>query len=98
MLCRYRAPELLLGDRHYTPSLDIWSFGCIAAEMMTGRPLFLGDSEVDTLFKIFRMLGTPVEPNGDNDPSKCTKPTYEVSIWKGVSRLRYYQVMRILVV
>eukprot|EP01068_Selenidium_serpulae_P002768 Selendium_serpulae@DN2660_c0_g1_i1.p1 len=57
----YRAPELLLGDKCYGASVDIWSVGCIMAELVGGRPLFPGDSEVDTLFKIFRILGTPNE-------------------------------------
>jgi len=57
----YRAPELLLGARMYEASVDIWSVGCIAFEIATGRPLFPGDSEIGTLFKIFKLLGTPTE-------------------------------------
>lgn len=57
----YRGPELLLGQRNYGPSLDIWSMACIIAEMAVGRPLFAGDSEIDTMFRIFRLLGTPSE-------------------------------------
>ena len=59
----YRAPEVLLGDMHYGPALDVWSLGCIFAEMATKRVLFPGDSEIDELFKIFRLLGTPDERN-----------------------------------
>ncbi|EZG56503.1 cyclin-dependent protein kinase-like serine/threonine kinase family catalytic domain protein [Gregarina niphandrodes] len=55
----YRPPEVLLGDCRYDRSVDLWSCGCIIAEMLTGRPLFPGDSEIDTLFKIFLALGTP---------------------------------------
>ena len=43
----YRAPELLLGSTEYSTPIDIWSIGCIFAEMVTKRPLFTGDSEVD---------------------------------------------------
>lgn len=57
----YRAPEILLGQVRYGPTMDIWSLGCIVAEMATGDALFPGDSEIDTIFKIFRMLGTPSE-------------------------------------
>jgi len=57
----YRAPEILLGTRHYSTSVDIWSIGCILAEMATGNPLLSGDSEIDQLFRTFRLLGTPNE-------------------------------------
>jgi len=57
----YRAPEILLGSKFYSCSVDTWSLGCIAAEMLTRRPLFPGDSEIDQLFRIFRSLGTPTE-------------------------------------
>lgn len=57
----YRAPEILLGQVKYSPSMDVWSLGCIVAEMATGQALFPGDSEIDTIFKIFRILGTPTE-------------------------------------
>ncbi|KAL5370242.1 cyclin dependent kinase A-like protein [Cryptosporidium parvum] len=55
----YRAPELLLGNKNYSSSIDIWSVGCIFIELLIGRPIFSGDSEVSTLFKIFKTLGTP---------------------------------------
>lgn len=57
----YRAPEILLGCKTYALPVDLWSVGTILAEMATKRPLFPGDSEVDELFKIFRILGTPTE-------------------------------------
>ncbi|KAE9610678.1 putative cyclin-dependent kinase CMGC-CDK-Pl family [Lupinus albus] len=57
----YRAPEILLGSRHYSTPVDVWSVGCIFAEMINQRPLFPGDSEIDELFKIFRIMGTPNE-------------------------------------
>jgi serine/threonine protein kinase len=56
----YRAPEILLGAKHYCPAVDLWSLGAIFAEM-SSKPLFPGDSEIDQLFKIFRILGTPNE-------------------------------------
>ncbi|KAG8177058.1 hypothetical protein JTE90_024945 [Oedothorax gibbosus] len=57
----YRAPEILLGVKEYSTPVDIWSLGCIFAEMLTRRPLFPGDSEIDQLFRVFRTLGTPDE-------------------------------------
>ena len=48
----YRAPEILMGARFYHTPVDMWSLGCIMAELINGRPLFMGDSEVpesDTL-------------------------------------------------
>lgn len=59
----YRAPEILLGAVEYSTPIDIWSIGCIFAEMVTKQPLFAGDSEIDQLYRIFRVLGTPNESN-----------------------------------
>jgi len=55
----YRPPDVLMGSKHYNTSVDMWSVGCIFAEMLTGRPLFPGTSEKDQLLKIFQLLGTP---------------------------------------
>lgn len=57
----YRPPEILLGDNEYGAPCDLWSIGCIMAEMHNRRALFCGDSEIDQLHKIFRTLGTPNE-------------------------------------
>lgn len=57
----YRAPDVLLGSRTYNTSIDIWSAGCIMAEMYTGRPLFPGTTNEDQLVRIFRIMGTPSE-------------------------------------
>ena len=57
----YRAPDVLLGSRSYDTSIDIWSAGCIMAEMFTGRPLFPGQQNEDQLVRIFRFMGTPSE-------------------------------------
>jgi len=57
----YRAPEVLLGSPKYSCPIDIWSLGTIFAEMCNRRPLFQGDSEIDQLFRIFRVLRTPTE-------------------------------------
>jgi len=70
----YRAPEILLGAKHYSTPVDIWSIGCIFCEMINQRPLFPGDSEIDELFKIFQKLGTPTE---DTWPGVTTLPDYK---------------------
>ncbi|KAI8980431.1 protein serine/threonine kinase [Pilobolus umbonatus] len=57
----YRAPDVLMGSRQYSTSIDLWSAGCIFAEMASGRPLFPGNSISDQLQKIFKVLGTPTE-------------------------------------
>ncbi|BFZ60718.1 negative regulator of the PHO system [Saitoella coloradoensis] len=57
----YRAPDVLLGSRNYSTSIDLWSCGCIMAEMYMGRPLFPGTTNEDQLLKIFRVMGTPTE-------------------------------------
>ncbi|ODV94221.1 hypothetical protein PACTADRAFT_45117 [Pachysolen tannophilus NRRL Y-2460] len=66
----YRAPELLLGARHYTPAIDLWSIGCILAELLSLRPMFKGEeAKIDNkkqvpfqenqMLKILEILGTP---------------------------------------
>ncbi|KAJ5222782.1 Sirtuin family [Penicillium citrinum] len=75
----YRAPDVLLGSRTYNTSIDIWSAGCIMAEMYTGRPLFPGTTNEDQLLKIFRLMGTPSErswPGISQLPEY--KPTFHV--------------------
>ncbi|KAL0801177.1 hypothetical protein Bca101_056353 [Brassica carinata] len=57
----YRAPELLLGAKQYSTAIDMWSLGCIMAELLAKAPLFNGKTEFDQLDKIFRILGTPTE-------------------------------------
>ena len=56
----YRAPEVLLGST-YSSSVDIWSCGCIFAELLTQKPLFPGQNESDQLAQIFAVIGTPAE-------------------------------------
>lgn len=57
----YRAPELMLGAVEYTPAIDVWSIGCVVAELLLGKPLFPGDTSVDQLVKIIQVLGTPTK-------------------------------------
>ena len=57
----YRAPEILLGMTRYSLPIDLWSVGCIFAELCQGTPLWEGDCEIDQIFQIFQSLGTPHE-------------------------------------
>merc|ERR1711934_425921 len=79
----YRAPEILLGGKHYSVGVDIWSIGCIFAELVTKQPLFPGDSEIDELYRIFRVCGTPNETNW---PSVSKLPDWKPTFpqWKRV--------------
>jgi cyclin-dependent kinase len=79
----YRCPEILLGQKQYSLGVDLWSTGCIFAEMAQRRPLFMGDSEIDQIFKIFKVLGTPHEQNW---PEALKLPDFKATFpkWKGI--------------
>ncbi|KAJ6838139.1 putative serine/threonine-protein kinase [Iris pallida] len=55
----YRAPELLLGATYYGVGVDLWSAGCILAELLAGKPIMPGRTEVEQLHKIFKLCGSP---------------------------------------
>jgi serine/threonine protein kinase len=55
----YRAPELIFGATDYTTAIDVWSTGCVIAELVLGTPIFPGDSAVDQIVEIIKILGTP---------------------------------------
>jgi len=57
----YRAPELIFGNPNYTTQIDVWSVGCVIAELMLGQPIFPGESGVDQLVEIIKVLGTPTK-------------------------------------
>ncbi|CAL9135128.1 unnamed protein product [Musa textilis] len=67
----YRAPELIFGATEYTTSIDIWSAGCVLAELLLGQPLFPGDSAVNQLVEIIKVLGTPTR-----EEIRCMNPGY----------------------
>ncbi|CAI5490174.1 unnamed protein product [Closterium sp. Naga37s-1] len=67
----YRAPELIFGATEYTTAIDIWSAGCVMAELLLGQPLFPGESGVDQLVEIIKVLGTPTR-----EEIKCMNPNY----------------------
>lgn len=55
----YRAPELIFGATDYTSNIDVWSAGCVLAELLLGQPIFPGDSGVDQLVEIIKVILTP---------------------------------------
>ncbi|CRG95819.1 mitogen-activated protein kinase 1, putative [Plasmodium gallinaceum] len=55
----YRAPEILLGSTNYTEGVDMWSLGCIMGELLSGKPLFRGNSTMNQLEKIIEIIGKP---------------------------------------
>lgn len=57
----YRAPELIFGATDYNNQIDMWSAGCVIAEMINSEPLFIGESAVDQLVEIIKVLGTPTK-------------------------------------
>lgn len=70
----YRPPDILMGSKTYSTQIDMWSVGCIFAEMVSGNPLFNGEDENDQLDKIFRIKGTP---DPEKWPGMKDLPLYE---------------------
>jgi len=68
----YRAPELIFGSTDYSTSIDVWSSGCVFAELLIGSPIFPGSSGVDQLVEIVKILGTPTK-----DELKSMNPNYQ---------------------
>ncbi|KAL4894396.1 mitogen-activated protein kinase HOG1 [Aspergillus ambiguus] len=66
----YRAPEVMLTWQRYGPEVDIWSTGCIIAEMLTGQPLLPGTDHIDQFYRIIDLLGSPPD---DVIEKICTK-------------------------
>ncbi|KAF9244861.1 kinase-like domain-containing protein [Melanogaster broomeanus] len=90
----YRAPELLMGAKHYNKAIDCWAVGCVFAELASLRPIFKGEEakldskknvpfQRDQLLKIFEVLGTPDEKDW---PGVCDMPEYQ-----NMKRLDPYQ-------
>lgn len=77
----YRPPDVLMGNQSYTFTIDIWSIGCIFAEMVNNKPLFMGKNDEDQLKKIFRVMGSPNldEWEEAGDLPDFTKYKYSIS-------------------
>jgi len=68
----YRAPELIFGASDYTVAIDVWSYGCVLAELLLGTPIFPGPTAVDQLIEIVRVIGTPTK-----DEVMVMNPNYQ---------------------
>ncbi|CAI9112032.1 OLC1v1012401C2 [Oldenlandia corymbosa var. corymbosa] len=88
----YRPPELLLGSTDYGAWVDLWSVGCVFAELLIGKPILQGRTEVEQLHKIFKLCGSP--PDDYWKKSKLPHATlfkpqqpYESSLWETLKDL-----------
>jgi len=68
----YRAPELIFGATDYSTAIDVWSLGCVLAELFLGSPMFPGSSGVDQLVEVIKVLGTPTK-----EELKAMNPNYQ---------------------
>jgi len=87
----YRAPELIFGATDYTTAIDIWSAACVTAEMILGQPLFPGESGVDQLVEIIKVLGTPTREQLTSMNPNYTEfkfPQIKAHPWSKVFRQR----------
>jgi serine/threonine protein kinase len=102
----YRAPECLLGADSetqlcYGTAMDMWAVGCVVHEMLQGKLLFSGDSEIDQLFQIFRLCGTPTEQTWPHvsrrEDWKPTFPQWPSTLDKYLQKLTDCEPLRDLV-
>ena len=85
----YRAPELIFGATDYTFSIDMWSAGCVLAEFLVGQPIFPGESGVDQLVEIIKVLGSPDQDDittMNPNYQECKLPAIPARSWKDILR------------
>jgi serine/threonine protein kinase len=84
----YRAPEIFFGDLYYGNKIDIWSIGCVFAELIIGKPIFKGNNELGTLSKIIENIGCP---NEENWPGVSNLPNY--LLFNGVGEFKLGEML-----
>ncbi|KAI9331877.1 kinase-like domain-containing protein [Obelidium mucronatum] len=87
----YRAPELIFGCTTYSVAIDIWSTGCVMSELLLGTPIFAGESSVDQLVEIIKILGTPTSEqvrSMNENYAAYNFPVIKASPWSKVFRNR----------
>lgn len=85
----YKSPEILYGSRNYSYFVDIWSAGCILAELILHRPLFAGETDIDQLCKIFNILGTI---DLKEYPQAVQLPDYEKILFNNIPAKNFSQL------
>ena len=73
----YRAPEILLGSNKYTKGVDMWSMGCILAELLLGKPVFPGTSTLNQLDRVMEVTGRPSQEDVDSINSPLAQTMLE---------------------
>lgn len=87
----YRAPEILLGSSKYTKAVDMWSIGCILAEMYTGKAIFPGTSTLNQIERIIELLGRPTREEIDSMESVMAKECInQINVGKKKSFSTYF--------
>ena len=84
----YRAPELIFGAQDYTIAIDVWSMGCVFAELVMCRPLFPGETGIDQLVEIIKVLGTPTREQVfamNKSSTEFNFPQVQAQSWDKVS-------------
>lgn len=82
----YRPPEILLGSSYHTPAIDMWSAGCILAELVTGQPLFPGTSSIDQIERVLAYMGRPTQ----DDLNSFQKSEYDKNnVQRILSKISY---------
>ncbi|XP_030573817.1 glycogen synthase kinase-3 [Drosophila novamexicana] len=87
----YRSPELIFGATHYSTKIDMWSAGCVVAELLLGQLIFPGDSGVDQIVEIVKVMGTPTpEQLQEMNPNykQLKLPQLKAHPWPKVFRIR----------
>jgi glycogen synthase kinase 3 beta len=85
----YRAPELIFGATDYTDAIDLWSVGCVLVEMVIGTPLFPGESGVDQLVEIIKVLGSPTP-----EQLAAMKPQHSEYKFPRIKQVPWAQVLK----
>jgi glycogen synthase kinase 3 beta len=85
----YRAPELIFGNSDYSCIIDVWSVGCVIAELLLGQPIFPGESGVDQLVEIIKILGTP-----SKEHINAMNPNYKEYRFPQIKPLPWEKVFR----